>query len=376
MCFHAEDIVKAMQTAPGRWDPHSKCHDSGCCGGYKTASAYVGHNRTYNIELLGPGAQSQIKAVIYLSTSTVAGAVFSCEQATSGREDAIDVTLTLDEMGTVFCSVVRNGLPHPSRFFVAAEGAHRGFFFRFRIFWTQDPPKLLKHHLSGFQSSTSFYQPVPQLSGLSTQFWPILRLNFYSELFLFLSREAESSHLPGLMTLPSLLTWLHPHEGIMRLREGLTTMFFVGSWVDGTMMNDGQLESTWHASRIFTPFQLSFRVIPSAMLQAGHGMQKACNFVLDFGLLNLHCLTLLDIAWRKFDIAWHFPETRLCMCRSESACSHSVRTKCFSGSGANVRTSDSLPETDWGLCRDFALCTGCDFASISLIIASLIHTYS
>lgn len=64
------------------------------------------------------------------------------------------------------------------------------------------------------------------------------------------------------------------------------------------------------------------------------------------------------------------------MCRSESECSHSVRTKCFSGSGANVGTSDSLPETDWGLCRDFASCTGCDFASISLIIASLIHTYS
>ncbi|CAE7498907.1 unnamed protein product [Symbiodinium natans] len=40
--------------------------------------------------------------------------------ATSGREDGIDVSLTLDEAGTAFCVAVRSGLPQPSRFMVAA----------------------------------------------------------------------------------------------------------------------------------------------------------------------------------------------------------------------------------------------------------------
>ena len=280
MCFHAEDIVKAMQTAPGRWDPHSKCHDSGCCGGYKTASAYVGHNRTYNIELLGPGAQSQIKAVIYLSTSTVAGAVFSCEQATSGREDAIDVTLTLDEMGTVFCSVVRNGLPHPSRFFVAAEGAHRGFFFRFRIFWTQDQPKLLKHHLSGFQSSTSFYQPVPQLSGLShTQFWPIiLRLNFYSEL----SKPGSWILCPSprphdAAVLVDMASSTRGHHALQRGTDYNVFCWFLSGWNDGQL---GQLDMLHASSRLFSfPF-VSF---PQQCSRLGTGCRRPATLYLILG---------------------------------------------------------------------------------------------
>ena len=66
------------------------------------------------------------------------------------------MTLTLDEVGTAFCSVVRNGLPHPSRFFVAAEGAD-SLKISSILIHSSSPVSL-----RGFQANTSFYQFAPQ----------------------------------------------------------------------------------------------------------------------------------------------------------------------------------------------------------------------
>lgn len=46
-------------------------------------------------------------------------------EAVAGREDAIEVTLTLDEPGTAYCALVRSGLVAPSHYVVTAAGPER-----------------------------------------------------------------------------------------------------------------------------------------------------------------------------------------------------------------------------------------------------------
>ncbi|CAK8993857.1 unnamed protein product [Durusdinium trenchii] len=88
------------------------------------------------------------------SMDTTAPSSSNCSaQAVAGREDAIEVTLTLDEPGTAYCALVRSGLVAPSHYVVTA---------------------------AGFKANTSFYPPydasmVVDMSSGSTGLAPLTR---------------------------------------------------------------------------------------------------------------------------------------------------------------------------------------------------------